>query len=189
MSYEFLNTPAFVLNSVVYGESDIKLKLFTRDRGVIMATVISGNKEKSKLISSLQKYDYTNVSVVLGRNFIIAESKIIDTLEDIKKDKEKFYTLARILETIGHYGGEEDSHKLFLIVLESVKLLKTDLNPKSVEIATVAVIAKLFGYLDLGNDFVGSIEDLVDKLNDKKYKDSLLEKVNKGFFDSHIENS
>ncbi len=70
-------TPALVLARHPHGEADVRVVLFTRDLGKLVATAISGRKITSKLIPHLMEGSATSIRLIEQKGIRVADALTI----------------------------------------------------------------------------------------------------------------
>lgn len=70
-------TPALVLARYPHGEADLRVSLFTRDLGRLVATAISGRKVTSKLSPHLEEGSVTSIRLIEQKGIRVADALTI----------------------------------------------------------------------------------------------------------------
>lgn len=114
--HHIYHTTAFILGHVDTKEHDRFLTLFTRELGVVRATVQGIRKLSSRLRYTLQDFSYARVDLVQGKNIwrITSATKIE---EPYVRTQNQLVVFARILEFIRRlFQGEEPVPVVFSIL-------------------------------------------------------------------------
>jgi DNA repair protein RecO len=67
MSHHIYQTKGFILDSSAIGEANMSFVIFTEELGLVRATAQGVRLQKSKLKPSLQKYSYSHLCLVKGK--------------------------------------------------------------------------------------------------------------------------
>lgn len=125
-----------------HGEAGKFLLLFTQDFGMIGATAQGIRLQQSKLRFHVQDGDYSNISVVRGKE--VWRLTGAHDLEHVKVD----YLHLKILKLLRRLlHGEEKNENLFEIVEELYKDNVSEADLDSVECLTVLRILNCLGYI------------------------------------------
>jgi len=162
--YHKHNTEGIIIGENERGEASKNVAIFTREFGLIYASVQNGRALASKLRYGVQNFSEGSFVLVHGRNswkLVGAESKrnIWTTLGD----REKRRIAANIFSLLRKMVGEEKNEELYEIVGSSAESLQTiELEEaKQLEIRTVLQILKNQGLL------VENAEDIENLVLDK----------------------
>ena len=150
MSHHIYHTEGIVLSGYNTGEANKYVAVFTRELGLVRATVQSIRKSTSKLRYSLQNYSFAKVDFVRGRDVWRITNAIPLTLFDnVLKDSTKVKLVARIvmlIERLCH--GEEQNVILFDEVLSGFKKLeKIEMNNEELLDFETMLVAKILFHL------------------------------------------
>jgi recombinational DNA repair protein (RecF pathway) len=140
--HHIYTTPAFIIHSSPHGEAGKFLLLFTRDFGMIGATAQGIRLQQSKLRFHVQDGNFSNVSVVRGKEVWRLTGAV-----EIEHEKATVLHLKilRILKRLLH--GEDKNDKLFEIV---EVLYGTNINESDYEVIeclTILRILNTLGYI------------------------------------------
>ncbi len=140
--HHIYTTKAFIIHSSPHGEAGKFLLLFTHDFGMIGATAQGIRLQQSKLRFHIQDGNFSNVSVVRGREVW----RLTGALE-LEKNKispihlKVLKLLKRLLQ------GEEKNEKLFEIIEELYKSEFDESDYDTVECLTVLRVLNSLGYI------------------------------------------
>lgn len=141
--HHIYTTPAFIISSTPHGEAGKFLLIFTEDFGMIGALAQGIRLNQSKLRYHIQDFDYTNISIVRGKE--VWRLTGAHEIENKIKPNVLHIRILKLLKRLLH--GEEKNEKLF----EIIKLLyKADIKEKdydSVECLMVLRILNTLGYI------------------------------------------
>lgn len=87
-------TPVLVLARYPHGEADLRLSLFTRDLGKLVATAISGRKITSKLAPHLQEGSVASIRLLEQKGIRVVDAL---TIKDGVRTLEECLLLDRLL--------------------------------------------------------------------------------------------
>lgn len=122
-----LQTEAFVLRSIDYGETSQIVTLFTRHRGKIAVMARGARRSGSRFGSSLQPMSYTSVVVYYkpSRNVqTLSESSHLHFFDGITRDLERVSCGLRIIELVyALMQEEEQNQRVFALVLQVLERL------------------------------------------------------------------
>jgi recombinational DNA repair protein (RecF pathway) len=185
--YEIYDTKAYILKTLLRRENDQGILLFTKDFGLIWASVSGSKKESSKMRNFLQDLTFCKIFLVQGKSgYRITGGKFIENIyfslreKDDKCGIEKIKSIKNILnlfEKIFHKGEKDEN--IFALLENFISDLKEkkEKEPKQqskehtqkVEELEVIFLSKIFfllGYLD-EKDLLEKIgESNSDKKND-----------------------
>ncbi len=179
--HPIIHTEAFVLKSIESGEANKRVWLFTRDFGLIVATVQGVRKSTAKLKSHIIDYCYINVDLVKGRDvWRLVSAETINNPFIGSYDKLRARSYIRALSLVERFcveeGGEID---LFNHLIQVLKTLKSSSdNPNLFDTIVLWKILVLLGYLELSPDseklfYIGleEISSVSDSLSKTLIKD------------------
>lgn len=122
MAHRFYHTEGFILSSRPYGEHGKVFKIYTKDFGLITASIPGVRKLDSKLRLVLQDLAWVKLSVVRGREYWrlpAVEQLLIWPI--IKKQRQKFLVYAQMLKFVRQLiQGEEADAGLYDILNKAV---------------------------------------------------------------------
>lgn len=170
--HHIYTTSAFIISSTPHGEAGKFLLIFTENFGMIGALAQGIRLNKSKLRYHIQDFDYTNISIVRGKE--VWRLTGAHEIENKVKPNILHIKILKLLKRLLH--GEEKNEKLFEII---ETLYKADIKEKdydSVECLTVLRILSTLGYIRnteklnifLENNSIN--EDIIKNMNENKSK-------------------
>lgn len=135
-------TPAFIIHSSAHGEAGKFLLLFTKDFGMIGATAQGIRLSQSKLKYHIQDMDFSEVSVVRGKEvWRLTGANEIEHKDITPVHMKMLKLLKRLLQ------GEESNEKLFEIIEELYQSEFGEEQYDTVEFLTVLRILNSLGYI------------------------------------------
>lgn len=184
--HHIFHTEGIILGSRNYGEAGKYYYVLTPDFGLIFASAQGVRKLQSKLRFVLTDYSYIKLDLVRGREmWRITSASKTGELEDLVKDFKKLEVLVNITKLLKKLlAGEEHSIKLFVNLLEGLKILEKENNLeniKNIEIILVLRILHELGYVGYGKDMQDVIyspfSDAIYSFSSKR--NVLLREINK----------
>lgn len=139
--HHIYTTPAFVVHSSPYGEAGKFIMLFTKEFGMIGAVAQGIRLSKSKLKYHVQDFNFSNVSVVRGKE--VWRLTGAGEIENTNKPSILQIKILKLLRRLLH--GEEKNEKLFDIVEYIYRNNFEDSD--AVEYLTVLRILNTLGYI------------------------------------------
>lgn len=193
--HHIYHTHGFILSSRNSGEANKVLSIYTREMGLVRATVQGIRLHKSKLRFSLQDFYYAKIDLVRGKDiWRITSATNINSFPYARTNKQTLLLIARISKLLERLcGGEESNEKIFSDLIQALILLD-DVNFKeeqreALELHLVLRIMNSLGYIGdskiLANYLVvdfsdGLIEDLL------KERQSIIAHINKALNESQL---
>lgn len=153
--HPIIHTEAFVLKSIESGEANKRVWLFTKDFGLIVATVQGVRKSTAKLKSHIIDYCYINVDLVKGRDvWRLVSAQVINNPFVGNYNKLRARSYIRALSLVERFCVEEGGElELFVHLSNILNRLKTaSENPNLFDTIVLWKILVLLGYLELGSD-------------------------------------
>lgn len=196
--YEVYKTEAIILRNVSSRESDIYSKIYTKEYGLIGATVPAGRKESSKHRYAVQEHSLCEISFIKSRRGYRVISSLPGTQLTLHKSidvKQSVTRVIRILEIL--IQGEQQDHALFDLIRDSLTVLSDDSIEKGVrklsELFILSSIVHKLGYLS-EKDTDGSPKGFFERskptkediLYIQRHKIALAEAVNAAVFESQL---
>ncbi len=193
--HHIYHTNAFVLSSRNIGEANKVLTIYTKEMGLIKATVQSIRLDKSKLRFSLQDYTYANIDLVRGRDIWRITSAInITSFPFARREKQSFLLIARVSKLLERLcNGEESNEKIFDDLIQVFYLLDDDNikenSREALELHLVLRIMNSLGYIgdsQMLTEYLSS--DFDDNLttNLLKERKSIIAHINKALNESQL---
>ncbi len=143
------HTDAFILKIRPAGEANVRVWLFTRDFGLIVASVQGVRKQGAKLQMQLSEYSLVTIDLVRGRDVwrLVSITQLDAPLLDPEKVKAG-RVLARTFTAVERFcQGEEIHHELF----EHLRALfncfaRKDIDQSSLDTLSLWRVMLLLGY-------------------------------------------
>lgn len=160
--HPIIHTEAFVLKSIESGEANKRVWLFTREHGLIVATVQGVRKSGAKLRSHIIDYTYINADLVKGRDvWRLVSAQVINNPFVGLYDKMRARSFVRALSLVERFCIEEGAEpEIFEHLLETMKTLNINSdNDKLFDAVVLWKILVMLGYLELAEEF----KDLFEK--------------------------
>jgi recombinational DNA repair protein (RecF pathway) len=127
MSHHIYTTPAFVISSAHTGEANKLLHVFTRDLGMVVATVQGIRHEKSKLRPHVQDYSFTTLSLVRGKDMWrvtgaqATESSFVASVRHHEPSYRLYVQILALLKRL--LPGEEKNEPLYEVFVDACTYL------------------------------------------------------------------
>ena len=145
-------TPAFILRSVNYRESDRILTLLTRDLGKVSAIAKAARKSRKRFGGALEPF--TRFEAVLGRGrgggrlYSLREAHLLDSHAALARDLQRLGVAAHLLEVVREVVPEEEPNfRMFDIVQATLGLLAGGVScPRSLGIAAIQRVLATSGF-------------------------------------------
>lgn len=197
MAYHTYKTDGVVLSFRGSGEANVYLIVFTKDLGLIKATCQSARLSKSKLKYAIQKYSYSNMSFVYGKNNwkltgAVPQYNIYYDLKDSPRKMEIVGNMFSLLSKL--LAGEEKNEELFDLLMGGIDFLKSnELEQKEIsyfEFLFVLRVLSNLGYISASSNLEslafgsGWNSDIVKELSE--YKKEALEVINRALAESQL---
>lgn len=195
MHHHIYHTHGFILSSRNTGEANRVLSIYTRQMGLIRATVQGIRLHKSKLRFSLQDFYYAKIDLVRGKDiWRVTSATNINSFPYARGEKESLLLIARISKLLERLcGGEESNEKIFDDFIQALYLLDDENlrgeQREAIELHLVLRILNSLGYIGdskiltnyLTTEFNdGLIEDLL------KERQSIIAHINKALNESQL---
>ncbi len=196
MSHHIYHTTAYVLEVRNVGERNKSVWLFTRDLGLVIASVQGVRDMKSKLRYSLNEFSCIKASLVRGKEVwrLINTEPIDNYYFALRERPETLKVVARLFSLLKRLlAGEEAHPDLFLLVENALAYSKNtniDTQENQLEILTVLRILHSLGYVE-GDKGLGALLDSseIDSLHMDEVlvqKKHVLETINKALRESQL---
>lgn len=117
---------AIVLRSMVYGEADRILTLFTREAGKISAIAKGVRKTTSRLRGAVQLFSHTRLVLYGGRSLdTVSQGEAEEEFSYLEQDVERFATASYCAELVDRLTPErEPQSRVFFLMLSVLQALK-----------------------------------------------------------------
>mgnify|MGYP001558308420 CR=1 FL=1 len=149
------HTEAFVLKSLESGEANKRVWLFTKEYGLIVATVQGVRKSGAKLCSHIIDYTYINADIVKGRDvWRLTSAQVRNNPFTGDYDKLRARSYIRALSLVERFCTEEGPEpKLFEHLLSAMETIdRLSNNPGFFDTIVLWKVLVLLGYLELTAD-------------------------------------
>lgn len=169
------HTEAFVLKSLESGEANKRVWLFTREYGLIVATVQGVRKSGAKLRSHIIDYTFINADIVKGRDvWRLVNAQVVKNPFVGEYDKLRARSYIRALSLVERFCIEEGPEpKLFEHLFAVMNTLSLPSNNPSLpaqagffDTIVLWKILVLLGYLELTSDleelFSADLHNVID---------------------------
>lgn len=126
---ETYNTEAIILDRVAFRERDVKLVVFSKDRGKLELVARGAKKLKSRSAGHIEPLTRTKLMVIRSRNEydLLGTSCGDDFFTDIKDDLNKLAHAGRALKLVGGLSrpGENEGEEIYFLLKDFLEFLKT----------------------------------------------------------------
>ena len=174
--YPVLITDSFILYTRAIGEADRIITVLTEQGGVLDIYARSIRKEEAKMRETTLPYGRVRLSAVLGKQAILKDITVTDSLENIWASQEKYTTLVCLLRRIHALIpplGSGDK-RIFSIVETATHTLQTSAANHADTILLIAevLILDTLGYVQTDYTEQKMFSDLLEEAtasNEKKH--------------------
>ncbi len=156
--HQIIHSEAFVLKSAESGEANKRVWLFTREFGVVVATVQGVRKSGAKLKSHITDYTLINADIVKGREVWrlisaqVEHNPFVGTYDELRAR-----SFIRALGLVGRLcieeGPEPELFEHLKAVMETIAVPSS--NSPFFDTIVIWKILIMLGYLELTNDLEG----------------------------------
>lgn len=145
---------AMVIKTVDAGESNLRLKLFCMEKGIINVFAKGAKNTKSKLLAPCQLFTYGNYVLFKGGDFYtVSQGEAVESFYEIRTDLTKLaygsYILELVEKTIPEAMEEDDVLRLIYMTLEA--MAKGKIKSSTAAIIFQVKFLQLSGLLDIDN--------------------------------------
>lgn len=150
--YQKFNTPALVIETFRYGESDRLIRLFTRQYGMIYARVAGLRRMRSKLRYSLNPYSLSEITLVYGRGgWRLTQARQYEDLFVGLRDKP---TAQQVLSRIGNLCGRlfdesPECGEVFDVLVTGFIFMRTLKSKREIKALEKIMVLRLLTFLGL----------------------------------------
>jgi len=186
------HTDSFILKSTPSGEASRRVWLFTREFGLVVASVQGVRKQGAKLQMQLAEYSFVATDLVRGKDVwrLVTVSEIVAPLLSGKKTalaRGYVRTLAAV-ERFCH--GEEINPQLFEHLLECIGTLSgADLDAKSFDTVSLWKVLAALGYISVEEEdrhlYTMPFEEAVRSINIET-RSRLIKEINETIKQTHL---
>ena len=116
------------LRGIVLGGTDVKekdklIRIFTLEKGIVLATMRGVRGDKAKLKPAKEIFCFAEFIVEEDKNYcIVTSANIIDNFYDISKNIEKYYEACAIIDIVGKVAVEPNP-QLFIDLVKALKVI------------------------------------------------------------------
>lgn len=193
--HKIYHTHGFVLSSRNVGEANKLIFIYTREMGLVRATVQGIRLAKSKLRYALQDFSYAKIDLVQGRDiWRVTSATTVDSFPYVRSDRQSLVLIARVVKLLERLcDGEESNTRIFDDLINSLRMLDDEgISPvfrEALELHLVLRIMHSLGYIEesaifnnyLDADFsISKIDSLI------KEKRSIVTHINKALNESQL---
>ncbi len=189
--HEIYHTEGFIVKAIPLKEANMQIWLFTRELGLIVATVQGVRKPTAKLRSHLIEYTLVSADLVKGRDvWRLVSAEVIENPFVATYDELSARSFIRALSLVGRLCGEEGGEpELFDHMKESMSVLAlSQKEPKYFDTIVLWKILVILGYLPLSPNeevlFKTPLADLGESSSDTIKL--LIKNVEKAIKESHL---
>jgi DNA repair protein RecO (recombination protein O) len=195
MHHHIHHTHGFILGSRNTGEANKVLSIYTRQMGLIRATVQGIRLHKSKLRFSLQDFYYAKIDLVRGRDiWRITSATNINSFPYARTNKESLLLIARVSKLLERLcGGEESNENIFDDLIQAFVLLDdTNLKEEQREALELHLVLRIMNSLGYIGDSKILANYLATDFNDEligdllKERQSIIAHINKALNESQL---
>lgn len=190
--HHIYHTEAILLKSTLHGEANKRVWLFTKELGLIVASVQGVRKSGAKLIGHTIDYSVLEVDLIRGREvWRLISSKNIDIPISGKERLPLTRAYVRTLSAIERFVvGEEQDDFLFNHIKDCVLVLKQNIfEAKYFDTLSLWFVFTHLGYINPKQEdkevFGLSIFDAYKSMDEQRHKRFLLD-VKKAIEQSHL---
>ena len=148
-SDRLVNSEAFVITQMDYGEADRLYTICTRSRGKVRAFARGVRKSKSRKAGHLQPVSLINLMLAKGQSFwVITQADTVEPYEAIKNDLPKTANAFYIFELVNRFAPEDEPVlPLFNLVKETMTRINDEDDLFMVNKYFELKLLKITGYM------------------------------------------
>ena len=193
--HHIYHTNGFILSSRNVGEANKILTIYTREMGLIRATVQGVRFHKSKLRFALQDFYYAKIDLVRGKDiWRVTSATNVDSFPLARGDKQSILLIARVSKLLERLcGGEEANGKIFNDLIQALYLLDDDnISKESREALELHLVLRIMDSLGYIGESTMLADYLVSDFNNDLTKNLLRERqsiiahINKAINESQL---
>lgn len=123
------------LRGIVLGGTDVKekdklIRIFTLEKGIVLATLRGVRGDRAKLKSAKEIFCFAEFVVEEGKNYcLVTSANVIDNFYDISKNIEKYYEACAIIDIVDKIAVEPNP-QLFIDLVKALKTICYEDIPK-----------------------------------------------------------
>lgn len=185
------HTDAVILKSVPAGEANRRVWLFTKEFGLVVATIQGVRKQGSKLQMNLIEYSFVSIDMVKGKDTwrLISLALLSQPLEK-KVNDPLARSYVRTLAAVERFcQGEERNDELYNHLVSCSNSLNGEFDPLSLDTVSIWKVLVLLGYCPVEPNHkwlvTTSLQEAVQKI-DTATRDILIATTNKTIRETHL---
>lgn len=194
MYHHIYHTQGFVLSSRNVGEANKILTVFTRELGLIRATVQGIRLNKSKLKFSIQDLSFATIDFVKGKEvWRITSAKSITSFPLARANNDSLVLIMRISSLLERFCGPEISNeKIFDELIQALYILDDNVENSTREALELHLVLRIMhelGYIgesDLLSRYLATSFDKDKTENLLKERQSIISHINKALSESQL---
>lgn len=194
MYHHIYHTQGFVLSSRNTGEANKILTVFTRELGLIRATVQGIRLNKSKLKFSIQDLSFATIDFVKGKEvWRITSAKSITSFPLARANNDSLVLIMRISSLLERFCGPEISNeKIFDELIQALYILDDNVENSTREALELHLVLRIMhelGYIgesDLLSRYLMTSFDKDKTENLLKERQSIISHINKALSESQL---
>lgn len=194
MHHHIYHTQGFVLSSRNVGEANKILTVFTRELGLIRATVQGIRLNKSKLKFSIQDLSFATIDFVKGKEvWRITSAKSITSFPLARANNDSLVLIMRISSLLERFCGPEISNeKIFDELIQALYILDDNVENSTREALELHLVLRIMhelGYIgesDLLSRYLMTSFDKDKTENLLKERQSIISHINKALSESQL---
>ncbi len=194
MYHHIYHTQGFVLSSRNTGEANKILTVFTRELGLIRATVQGIRLNKSKLKFSIQDLSFATIDFVKGKEvWRITSAKNITSFPLARANNDSLVLIMRISSLLERFCGPEISNeKIFDELIQALYILDDNVENSTREALELHLVLRIMhelGYIgesDLLSRYLATSFDKDKTENLLKERQSIISHINKALSESQL---
>lgn len=194
MYHHIYHTQGFVLSSRNTGEANKILTVFTRELGLIRATVQGIRLNKSKLKFSIQDLSFATIDFVKGKEvWRITSAKSITSFPLARANNDSLVLIMRISSLLERFCGPEISNeKIFDELIQALYILDDNVENSTREALELHLVLRIMhelGYIgesDLLSRYLATSFDKDKTENLLKERQSIISHINKALSESQL---
>ena len=121
---------ALVLSSLVLGEADLLVTLYTKEVGKLRATARGVRKPTSKMVGHLEPLTHVELALARGKTLdVISQAQVLQSFSDLKDRLEGVSSGIYLAELVEGFGAEGSSNpEIYSLLVETLRDLDHNHN-------------------------------------------------------------
>ncbi len=154
---------ALTLKQAPFGEADLLVTLFSKEKGKLRALAKGARRSNSKLVGHLEPLTHVRLTLNRGRNLdYINQAQVIDGFPSVKNDLQAIARGFYVAELVDGFGSEAHQNlPLYDLALATLGRVAQDPNPELVLRSFELVLLRTSGFMPELYRCVECGEDLV----------------------------